>query len=163
MPQLSNRSIKFATAVILAIGVCACGGGGGSSGNQAPAAAGDMVRADGADLDSIDVLANDSDPDGDALTVSIEEAPSVGTATVNADGTIGLAALPSGFKGLSQFKYRVSDPDGLSDVASAAVFIGADPFRVAFAADEPGEGGVCRHGDLPERERMRGKDRGEDG
>src|SRR5690348_2735827 len=51
---------------------CGGGGGGGGSGgngpphvNQPPVAADDILRADGSALDSIGVLANDHDPDGD--------------------------------------------------------------------------------------------------
>ena len=95
----------------------------------------DVLRADGAALSSIPVLANDTDPDNDRLTVTIEEAPPIGTATANADGTVRIDSLPGGFKGVTRFRYRVTDPGGLSSVATAVVFIGTDPFRVLFAGD----------------------------
>jgi|SRR5579875_425505 len=101
-----------------------------------PPAAGNLVqRADGAALASLDVLAKAQDPDGDPLTVSIEQPPLVGNATVNADGSIALPGLSAGFKGLTRFEYRVMDPSGAYAVGTAAIFIGADPFRVAFAGD----------------------------
>jgi hypothetical protein len=108
--------------------------------NQPPVAAQDVMRADGAALDSINVRANDNDPDGDPLTVTIEEAPLVGTATVNADGTVRISNLPSGFKGVTRFKYRLTDSSNASVVSTAVVFIGADPFRVLFAGDAAGDG-----------------------
>src|SRR6185295_5044830 len=106
--------------------------------NQPPVAAQDILRADGAALDSINVRANDSDPDGDPLTVTIEEVPLVGTAMVNADGTVRISDLPSGFKGVTRFKYRLTDSSNASVVSTAVVFVGADPFRVVFAGDAGG-------------------------
>src|SRR5215207_3023714 len=116
VPRLSNHLPNVAIGLVVVFLISACGGGGSS--NKAPVAAGDIVQAAGADLGRIDVLANDSDPEGDPLTVAIEESANVGTASVNADGTVGISGLPSGFKGLTQFKYRVSDPDGASAVGT---------------------------------------------
>ena len=108
--------------------------------NDAPVAVNDVVRVDGAGLASINVKSNDSDPEGDAVTITIEEPAAVGTATVNADGTVRLAALPAGFKGVTRFKYKAADASGASNVATAAIFVGTDPFRVAFAGDESTNG-----------------------
>jgi hypothetical protein len=107
--------------------------------NRPPIAANDVMRAEGTALDAINVLKNDSDPDGDKLTVSIEAAPLVGSATVNADSTVRLTGL-SGFKGVTRFSYRITDTDGASSVATAAIFVGTDPFRVFFAQDVSGSG-----------------------
>jgi VCBS repeat-containing protein len=97
--------------------------------NDAPAAVNDVLRADGAALANINVKANDSDAEGDAITV----------ATVNADGTVRLT-LPAGFKGVTRFKYSAADPTSASNTATAAVFVGTDPFRVVFAGDENANG-----------------------
>jgi VCBS repeat-containing protein len=107
--------------------------------NDAPTAVNDVLRADGAALASINVKANDTDVDGDATTIAITEAPVVGTATVNADGTIRLN-MPANFKGVTRFKYSATDPANASNTASAAIFVGADPFRVVFAGDENANG-----------------------
>ncbi|MBM0107800.1 cadherin-like domain-containing protein [Steroidobacter sp. S1-65] len=113
--------------------------------NRVPAAANDAMRADGAALANIVVLANDTDADSDPLTVTIEEAPLTGTATVNANSSIGISALPADFKGVTRFKYRVTDSSGASAIATAAVFVGVDPFRVVFAGDPAANGSpeVC--------------------
>ncbi|HVQ14864.1 MAG TPA: Ig-like domain-containing protein, partial [Vicinamibacterales bacterium] len=95
----------------------------------------DVMRADGTALASLNVIANDTDPDGDKLTVTIEESAPIGTATANADGTVRLDALPGDFKGVTRFKYRVTDAGGLTSSATAVVFTGGDPFRVVFAGD----------------------------
>ncbi len=108
--------------------------------NRAPVAASDAVRADGAALANITVLANDTDADSDPLTVTIEEGPLAGTATVNADSSISIGSLPAGFKGVTRFKYRVSDSDAASAIGTAAVFVGVEPFRVVFAGDPEANG-----------------------
>jgi Bacterial Ig domain len=108
--------------------------------NRPPTAVNDVQRADGAALDSINVLKNDSDADGDTLTVSIEGTPLVGNATINADSTVRISGLPSDFKGVTRFKYRVTDTSGASAVAAVAVFVGTDAFRVFFAQDVAGSG-----------------------
>jgi hypothetical protein len=108
--------------------------------NRAPVAANDSLRADGAALANITVLANDTDADSDPLTVTIEEAPLAGTATVNADSSISVGALPAGFKGVTRFKYRVTDSSSASAIGTAAIFVGVEPFRVAFAGDPAANG-----------------------
>lgn len=140
----------FFAAIIATLSLVSCGGGGngdddGSPGvpvptNRAPLAVDDRVRADDAALAGIDVLGNDTDADGDTLTVAIEEQPPIGKVAVNADNTVAITELPSGFKGVTHFTYRVSDPDGMSAVGHAAVFVGTDPFGFVFAGDEAGDG-----------------------
>jgi hypothetical protein len=103
--------------------------------NDPPVAANDVLRADGPQLSAIDVLSNDRDLDGDALTITIEEAALAGTATVGADRKVRLEGLPAGFRGLTRFRYRITDGGGLFAVANAAVFVGTDPFRVVFAGE----------------------------
>lgn len=108
--------------------------------NRAPVAANDALRADGAALANITVLTNDTDADSDPLTVTIEEGPLAGTATVNTDSSIGISALPAGFKGVTRFKYRVTDSSSASAIGTAAVFVGVEPFRVVFAGDQAANG-----------------------
>jgi hypothetical protein len=109
--------------------------------DRAPTANNTVVRADGAGLGTINVLQNAADPDKDTLTVTILTQPptGAGTASVNTDGTVSLAGL-GGFKGLTQFTYQVKDPSGATADAVAAVFVGTDPFRAAFAADAAANG-----------------------
>lgn len=108
--------------------------------NRAPVAASDAMRADGGALANITVLANDTDADSDPLTVTIEEGPLAGVATVNADSSIAISSLPAGFKGITRFKYRVTDSSAASAIATAAVFVGVEPFRVVFAGDPEANG-----------------------
>lgn len=108
--------------------------------NHAPVAQNDIERADGAALASINVLAKAQDPDGDPLTVTIQGSPLVGNATVNPNGTVAVTGLPSDFKGLTRFKYTVTDPSGATSSATAAIFVGDDPFRAVFVGDATGNG-----------------------
>jgi hypothetical protein len=108
--------------------------------NRAPVATSDAMRADGAALANITVLDNDTDADSDPLTVTIEEGALAGTATVNANSSVGISSLPSGFKGVTRFKYRVTDSSSASAIGIAAVFVGVEPFRVVFAGDPSANG-----------------------
>lgn len=108
--------------------------------NRAPVAANDALRADGAALANIAVLANDTDADSDPLTVTIEEGPLAGSAIVNTDSSIGISGLPGGFKGVTRFKYRVTDSSSESAIGTAAIFVGVEPFRVVFAGEAAANG-----------------------
>jgi len=109
--------------------------------DQAPTASNTVTRADGASLANINVLSGANDPDKDKLTVTILTQPptGAGTAAVNADGSVALTGLGS-FKGVTHFTYRVADPSGKTADASAAVFVGIEPFRAAFVGDKPANG-----------------------
>lgn len=146
-----TASRALALAFVLFVSACGGGGGGGNGGsspppatppptnpppttNRAPTAANDVLQVSNAGIASLNVLANDSDPDGDALTVSITTQPFVGTAAVNSNGTVAITGLPSGFRGVTRFAYQVRDPGGQTANASAAVFVDTQPFRLAFVA-----------------------------
>ena len=68
---------------------------------QQPTAVDDLVAFSAGSPVVVNVLANDLDPDGGPLTVSIVQAPTVGTAAVQADGTVRLS-LPAGFRGFTR-------------------------------------------------------------
>ncbi|HZO20994.1 MAG TPA: Ig-like domain-containing protein [Steroidobacteraceae bacterium] len=108
--------------------------------NHAPTADNIVMRADGTALAKIDVLTSAHDPDGDPLTVSLADSALVGQATVNSDQSVSITGLPPGFKGLTRFRFTVTDPSGATASANAAIFVGADPFRALFAGDASGDG-----------------------
>ena len=68
------------------------------------------------------VLANDSDPDSDTLTIISVDSPSTGTVTLNEDGTISFKPA-AGFNGDATFTYTVQDSDGLTDSATVTVHV----------------------------------------
>jgi N-acetylneuraminic acid mutarotase len=68
------------------------------------------------------VLANDSDPDGDPLTVMLAAGPGNGSVTVNVDGSF--TYMPdSGFVGADTFTYTVDDGRGGSATATVTITI----------------------------------------
>jgi serine/threonine protein phosphatase PrpC len=91
-------------------------------GNQAPVAVNDTALTAGSPI-VIPVLANDSDPDGDRLTVTAVGTPLYGTATLNADGTV--TYTPSGTMfSPDQFTYTISDGHGGTSTATVTVALG---------------------------------------
>lgn len=72
---------------------------------------------------TINVLANDTDPDPmDVMFVSIATAPSHGTATVNADMTVKYTPAHN-YTGGDSFKYLLEDGNGGSDTAIVSVTV----------------------------------------
>ena len=65
----------------------------------------------------VEVLTNDSDADGDDLTVLSATDPDNGSVTVNADGTVTYTP-DEHFNGVDTFTYTISDGKGGSDTAT---------------------------------------------
>jgi uncharacterized protein YhjY with autotransporter beta-barrel domain len=91
--------------------------------NSPPVAVNDSAVTDQDAAVLIPVLANDSDPDGDALQVSAVGAPANGTAQVSGNGVLYTPA--AGFTGTDQFSYTVSDSLGASASATVSVAVNA--------------------------------------
>lgn len=75
---------------------------------------------------AIAVLANDSDADGDPLTVTSLTAPANGTAVLNPDGTVTYTPN-AGFLGTDAFTYRANDGTANSNVATVTVNVTNTP------------------------------------
>ncbi|MEZ4884217.1 MAG: Ig-like domain-containing protein [Chitinophagales bacterium] len=76
---------------------------------------------------TIDVLANDSDPEGAPLTVvSISNQPTNGTAEI-VSGEVVYTPNPD-FVGVDSFTYIVCDPQGLCDEATVGIAVGLEEF-----------------------------------
>ncbi|HEX9822235.1 MAG TPA: Ig-like domain-containing protein, partial [Methylomirabilota bacterium] len=71
---------------------------------------------------TIAVLANDSDPDGDPLTVTAVTDPAHGSAVNNGDGTVTYTP-DAGFVGSDSFEYTISDGAGGADSATVSVTV----------------------------------------
>ena len=98
--------------------------------NRAPTAVDDRVETAEDTPVLIDVVANDTDPDGDPLRVVAVMAPAHGTATVVAGG---LRYVPApDYNGPDRFTYRVADSDG--ETAAAAVTVAVVPVNDAPVA-----------------------------
>jgi large repetitive protein len=95
-----------------------------------PNAVDDTATVSAYTLANLNVLANDSDPNGDPLQLSIHTAPTNGTATVNNNGTPGnltddfIVYTPAfGYSGSDSFIYQVNDGNGGIDLATVAVTV----------------------------------------
>ena len=93
--------------------------------NRAPIATDDTLSLNQGSTATVNVLANDSDPDGDALSVVSTTTPSGGTITVKSDG-ISYAAR-SDFFGTDSFDYVVSDGKGGTDTGRVTVTVNGAP------------------------------------
>ena len=93
--------------------------------NRAPIARPDVGRTIADVAVAVEVLANDSDPDGDAIQVeSIATQPANGEATVLEDGSIRYEPI-SGFTGTDRFSYVLIDTEGERSVG--VVQVGVTP------------------------------------
>ena len=73
-------------------------------------------------IQNIDLLANDSDVDGDALTVVEVESSQGASITFNEDGTIDYVPLPN-FVGTDTLTYTIEDGNGETSTATITVEI----------------------------------------
>lgn len=88
--------------------------------NRAPLAANDayqLASSSGGTL--LDVLVNDSDPDGDVIRVVSVQTPSHGSASIS--GNRVLYTPVAGYQGSDSFSYTISDEKGLTASATVSV------------------------------------------
>ncbi|WP_076072092.1 cadherin-like domain-containing protein [Sphingomonas montana] len=93
--------------------------------NTAPTAVADAVRTTGTAVATGNVLFNDRDDDGDALTAAVHSGPANGTVTMSADGAFQYVAR-DGFSGTDSFSYAASDGK-TGSVATVSVTVDAPP------------------------------------
>ena len=102
-----------------------------TSGNDAPVANADTATVAEDGTVSINVLGNDSDPDGDALTVAAVTQGSHGTVAINPDKTVKYTPAAN-YNGADAFAYTISDGNG--GTASGTVVINVTPVNDAPVA-----------------------------
>ncbi len=98
-----------------------------SPGNDRPDAVGDSVNTTedtALTINAADLLGNDTDPNGDTLSVSGVTNGAHGTATLNGNGTITYTPNAN-YSGADSFSYTVSDGHGGADTATVAVTVAA--------------------------------------
>lgn len=88
--------------------------------NHPPVAAGDQATTSTNTPVTIQVLANDSDPDEDSITVTGVTQGAKGSVTSNPDGTVTYTPN-NGFAGQDSFTYTIADCAGASSTASVNV------------------------------------------
>jgi len=75
------------------------------------------------DIDTAELLSNDSDADGDSLSVTAVDATSANGGTVSLVGTTITYTPASNFNGDDTFGYTISDEDGATDTATVTVTV----------------------------------------
>ena len=111
---------------------------------RAPIAAGDFATAVAGTPLTIDVLANDFDPNGDPLVVGAVSQPVAGGAVADNGGDVTFTPAP-GFTGTVVFEYQACDPGPLCDSAHVLVTVAEEevaacsPPGVRVATDAPGD------------------------
>ena len=97
----------------------------GAQTNQPPIAQDDTASATGSIPTAIAVLDNDSDPDGDELTVINFAATSANGGTISQNGDQLIYVAPLAFAGTDSFIYTISDGRGALDTATVTVAVTA--------------------------------------
>lgn len=93
--------------------------------NGVPVAQNDAVTVDfNSTANLIDVLANDSDPDNDALTITAVGTPAHGVATIAA-GVVSYTPQ-AGYSGVDSFTYTISDGNGGTATATVNVTVNTE-------------------------------------
>ena len=87
--------------------------------NEAPVAVNDKAVTSSGNSVIIDVLFNDSDPDGDTLTVIAVTQPSKGAAQINS-GMVTYTPRKN-YTGPDSFTYTISDGKGLTAIATVSI------------------------------------------
>ena len=104
--------------------------------NHGPNASDDFVTAHGSADQSLSLLANDTDPDGDELVVSPATQPAPGTGTVTCELTDCTYHPPAGYDGpyplQAAISYTVSDGRGGQDTATAHITLIGDQGPIAL-------------------------------
>ncbi|MFC1479514.1 Ig-like domain-containing protein [Planctomycetota bacterium] len=90
--------------------------------NNPPVAVDDNASANEDTSVIVNVLANDTDGDGDQLTVISNQTPANGTAVVNGDNTITYTPNVN-YNGTDSFTYTISDGNGGTDTATVTVTV----------------------------------------
>ena len=103
--------------------------------NQAPVAAPDFAQMYSGGQLQVDPRANDSDPDGEALTVTSAVVTS-GAGTVTTDGQVLAIGAAAGFVGPLVVTYLVSDPRGGQAQSTVTVDVITAPNRPPVAATD---------------------------
>jgi hypothetical protein len=104
-------------------------------GNTPPVAVDDTATTPFETLVTIDVLANDTDADGDTLSIGASDAASASGGTVSCTATCDYAP-PTGFSGTDTFTYQASDGTDLSNVATVTITVEAAPNTPPVAVDD---------------------------
>ena len=100
--------------------------------NRSPVAVADSYAVVGGASTSLDVLTNDTDLDGDSLTIASVGSPAHGTASVVGQAIVYQPA--AGYVGADSFSYGLSDGQGGTSSAVVSITVSAPPNHAPTAA-----------------------------
>ncbi len=103
--------------------------------NDGPVAVDDSATTPEDTAATIAVLTNDTDADGDVLSVTAVSTPSHGTAAINADGTIRYTPAEN-YDGADSFSYTLADGHGGAATGTVSVTVSAVNDEPLAAGDE---------------------------
>jgi len=106
--------------------------------NYPPVAVNDVANLNMNATTTINVLANDTDPEGDELSVTAVTAGQHGTATISADGKKVLYTPNAGYSGTDYFSYTISDGNGNTSTANVDLVKPLYPDNVYIIGQEFG-------------------------
>jgi hypothetical protein len=129
-----------------------------SNSNHAPVANNDSASTQPDTPVTVNVLANDSDPDNDPLTVTGVSTPAHGSAVVNGNNTVTYTPT-TGYSGPDSFTYGVSDGHGGTASATVSIGVGNPPLANAQSVtlDEGSTSTVTLTGSDPDNDPLRFK------
>ncbi|HEY4308594.1 MAG TPA: cellulose binding domain-containing protein [Pirellulales bacterium] len=128
-----GNSTVVPTNYLLHSGSTTGGTSGGGTTNHSPTPAADALLVNPNQATIVNVLANDTDPDGDPLTVTAVTKPSHGTTLLNSNGTVTYTPT-TGYLGTDSFSYTVSDGRGGTGSAIVTLTVGTPASTVAWPA-----------------------------
>ena len=97
------------------------------------------------------MLTNDSDIEGDALSVTEASSVNGGAVTINEDGTLNYTP-PANFNGTDTIEYTVTDAGGAASVGAVLVTVNSvDDQPIASTLDTATDKGVAIEGDLSQQ------------
>ncbi|MBT8142287.1 MAG: cadherin-like domain-containing protein, partial [Gammaproteobacteria bacterium] len=116
-----GRTFSSNLILLILLVLSACGGSGevpvAQQQNNQPRAVSDSYKVDS--NTSLPVLSNDSDPDGDSISITAITQPPHGTASINGD-VIDLQ-IDQDFVGVETFTYTISDSKGATATAQVTL------------------------------------------
>jgi hypothetical protein len=105
--------------------------------NQQPVANSDRATTNYETSVSIDVLNNDSDPDGDKLAIANLTQPRNGSVELNTDAATRVKYTPNAeFSGRDRFTYTIRDSRGETATTTVTVTVSEPPNRPPVAVDD---------------------------
>lgn len=106
--------------------------------NYPPVAVDDVANLPTSGSVIISVLSNDTDPEGDVLTVISVSNPEHGTATISTNGKEVIYTPTSGYSGTDHFTYTISDGNGNTSTANIDIQVPLYPDNVYMIGQEFG-------------------------